>query len=130
MTTHDDAGLAGPATTAPVIPPPRPGRRAAPNWWHRGHPVFTPLSGFFTGLVVVILVPGTFGALLSWLFEDEMAERLFPFSAVIFAVPVALLAVPRTRRFGKYMLVGMLVTAVVVLAVAALTIWILVNNDA
>lgn len=92
--------------------------------------MFTPLSGFFTGLVVVILVPGTFGALLSWLFEDEMAERLFPFSAVIFAVPVALLAVPRTRRFGKYMLVGMLVTAVVVLAVAALTIWILVNNDA
>lgn len=119
--------------TDPVLPPRaaprRPGRRAAPNWWHRGHPVFTPLSGFFTGLVVVILIPGTFGALLSWLFDDQRAEELFPFAAIIFAVPLVLLAVPRTRRFGKYMLVGMVITALVVLAAAALTIWILVRND-
>jgi len=128
MATDEHTGLGG-STAPPAAAATRPGRRAAPNWWHRGHPVFIRLSGFFTGLVVVILVPGTFGALLSWLFDDERAEELFPFSAIIFAVPLVLLAVPRTRRFGKYMLVGMVMTAVVVLAVAALTIWILIQND-
>ena len=124
MSTDEDTSRAAHDSQAS-----KPGRRAAPSWWHRGHPVFTPLSGFFTGLVVVILIPGTFGALLSWLFEDQRAEELFPFSAIIFGVPLVLLAVPRTRRFGKYMLVGMVITAVVVLAVAALTIWLLIQND-
>ena len=33
------------------------------------------------------------------------------------AVPIVLIAIPRTRRFGRYMLLGMLATAVVVIGV-------------
>ena len=33
---------------------------AQPDWWHRDHPVFTPITGFFTGLLFVALVPAGF----------------------------------------------------------------------
>ena len=101
----------------------------APDWWHRDHPVFTPLSGFFTGLVTVVLVPGLYAALLNQLFESHTAEDLFPFVAVILVVPLALMAAERSRRFGRYMLAGMLLTALVVVAVGALTLWILVQVE-
>ncbi len=101
----------------------------APNWWHRDHPVFTPLIGFFTGLVTVVLVPGLYAALLNQLFETHTAEDLFPFVAVILVVPLALMAARRSRRFGRYMLAGMLLTALVVVAVGALTLWILVQVE-
>lgn len=101
----------------------------APNWWHRDHPVFTPLMGFFTGLVTVIVVPGLYAALLSQLFEAHTAEDLFPFVAVLLVVPLALMAFERSRRFGRYMFAGMLLTALVVVAVGALTLWILVQLD-
>lgn len=100
-----------------------------PNWWHRDHPVFYALSGFFTGLATVIVVPGAFAAILNALFTYERAEDFFPFVLVIFSVPLALIVVPRTRRFGKYMLLGMLLTAVVVIGVAALVLWILYTTD-
>jgi hypothetical protein len=48
---------------------------------------------------------------------------------VVFAVPLALIAIPRTRRFGRYMLLGMLATAAVVVGVAALVVWILIMTD-
>jgi hypothetical protein len=101
----------------------------APNWWHRDHPVFTPLMGFFTGLVTVVLVPGLYAALLSQLFDSHTAEDLFPYVAVLLVIPLVLMAAERSRRFGRYMLLGMLLTAVVVVAVAALTLWILVRLD-
>ena len=101
-------------------PPPEP------SWWHRDHPTFTALTGFFTGLVVVIVVPGAFAAILRALFDYDTAEDLFPFVLVMLAVPIVLIAVPRTRRFGSYMLLGMLATAAVVIGVAALVVWILV----
>lgn len=100
-----------------------------PRFWHRDHPVFTPLAGFFTGLLVAVAVPGVFGALLSSFLDDESVARVFPFTLAVVGVPLVLLAVPRTRRFGKYMLFGMVLTAVVVVAVAALTLWILISND-
>ena len=103
--------------------------RPEPSWWHRDHPTFTALTGFFTGLVVVIVVPGAFAAILRALFDYDTAEDLFPFVLVILAVPIALIAVPRTRRFGKYMLLGMLATAAVVIGVAALVVWILILTD-
>jgi 4-amino-4-deoxy-L-arabinose transferase-like glycosyltransferase len=102
---------------------------AAPNWWHRDHPTFSALTGFFTGLLVVIVVPGGFAAVLRALFDYDTAEELFPFVLVMFAVPLALIAVPRTRRFGRYMLLGMLATAVVVIGVAAVVVWILIKTD-
>jgi hypothetical protein len=101
----------------------------APSWWHRDHPTFYALTGFFTGLVVVIVVPGAFAAVLRAMFDYDTAEELFPFVLVVFAVPLALIAVPRTRRFGRYMLLGMVATGIVVVGVAALVVWILIKTD-
>ncbi|HWM73934.1 MAG TPA: hypothetical protein VNQ53_09345 [Nocardioides sp.] len=100
-----------------------------PSWWHRDHPTFSALSGFFTGLVTVLVVPGAFAAILRTLFDYDTAEDLFPFVLVMFAVPIVLIAVPRSRRFGRYMLFGMLATAAVVIGVAALVLWILILKD-
>jgi hypothetical protein len=100
-----------------------------PNWWDRDHPVFYALTGFFTGLLTVIVVPGAFAAILNALFTYERAEDYFPFVLVIFVVPFGLIAATRTRRFGRYMLLGMVLTAVVVIGVAALVLWILYSRD-
>ncbi len=103
--------------------------QAKPGWWHRDHPTFTALSGFFTGLAFVILVPGVFAALLSTFFDNDTAEGLFPFVVLTLAVPIGLVIAPRTRRFGTYMLVGMVTTLLVVGGVAALVLWYLVRRD-
>ena len=42
----------------------------SPSWWHRSHPTFAGLVGFFTGVAFVIIVPGVYGALLSLLLGD------------------------------------------------------------
>mgnify|MGYP001501829670 CR=1 FL=1 len=102
---------------------------STPSWWHREHPTFYALSGFFAGLAFVILVPGLWAAILRAFFDYDTAEDLFPFVAVALAVPLVLIAVPRTRRFGRYMLFGMLATAVVVVGVAALVVWVLIKTD-
>lgn len=103
--------------------------KPAPSWWHRDHPTFSALSGFFTGLLVVIIVPGGFAAVLRTVFDYETAEELFPLVLVTLAVPLGLMVAPRTRRFGRYMLLGMLATAAVVLGVGALVVWILIQRD-
>jgi len=100
-----------------------------PDWWHRDHPTFTALTGFFTGLAYVIVVPGLYVAILTWLFDDKKAQDLFPFVVISLAVPIGLLVAPRTRRFGKYMLVGVVATALVVLGVAAIVLWVLVGRE-
>ncbi len=100
-----------------------------PDWWHRDHPTFTALTGFFTGLAFVILVPGVFAAVLSALFDYDTAEGLFPFVLLTLGVPIGLVAAPRTRRFGRYMLIGMGTTLLVVLGVAALVLWWLVKVE-
>ncbi|WP_028658911.1 hypothetical protein [Nocardioides insulae] len=100
-----------------------------PDWWHRDHPVFTPLAGFFTGLAVVVVVPSISAAVLSALLGTDDATRLIPFVAVLLALPLALMVVPRSRRFGLYMLLGMVLTAVVAVGVAAATLWILVRLE-
>jgi hypothetical protein len=100
-----------------------------PDWWHRDHPTFTALSGFFTGMLFVTLIPGGFAALLRLLFEYDTAEELFPFVLLTLVVPITLLAVPRSRRFGIYMLIGMALTALVVLGVASLVLYFMVRYD-
>ncbi len=112
--------------------PTGPGRSAAdrqPDWWHRDHPTFASLTGFFTGLAFVILVPGLFIALLHVLVDDESAEDLFPLVLVTLAVPLGLVLAPRTRRFGLYMLIGVTVTALVVGGVAGLVLWYMISHD-
>jgi hypothetical protein len=100
-----------------------------PDWWHRDHPTFTAITGFFTGLAYVIVVPGLFAAILHWFFDDHTAEDLYPFVLVSLAVPLGLAIAPRTRRFGRYMLIGVVATALVVIGVAAVVLWVLVGRE-
>ncbi|MEZ0578888.1 hypothetical protein [Nocardioides sp. MH1] len=100
-----------------------------PDWWHRDHPVFVPLAGFFTGMVYIIVVPGAYGAILKGVLGYKRAEDLFPFVLLTLVVPIALLVPHRTRRFGRYMFFGVLATAIVVVGVALGVLWFLINRD-
>ncbi len=80
------------------------------------------------GLVFVVVVPGAYAAVLTTLMDYEAAEELFPFVLVTLAVPIALLVHPLTRRFARYMLLGIFSTALVVGGVAALVLWLLVSR--
>jgi hypothetical protein len=99
-----------------------------PDWWHRDHPVFVPLTGFFSGLAFTLLVPGLYAALLETTFDQHTVSDLFPFVLVALAVPLVLLARERTRRLGLYFLLGMATTAAVVLGVGALVLWLMVHS--
>jgi hypothetical protein len=100
-----------------------------PSWWHRDHPTFSALSGFFTGLAFVLLVPALFVGLLSLVFDYDRVEDLFPFVLVTLVVPLGLVLSPRSRRFGTYMWIGIVTTAVVVVGVGALVLYVLVNGE-
>lgn len=98
-----------------------------PAWWHRDHPTFTALTGFFAGLAFVTIVPGAWAGVLKALFDFDRAEQLFPLVLVALVVPGVLLVMPRTRRFGRYMVAGMVVTLLVVLGVSTAVLWFLVK---
>ncbi len=100
-----------------------------PSWWHRDHPTFAALTGFFTGLLFVALVPAAFYGVVSLIFDNDRAEDLFPFVLVTLVVPIGLVANERTRRFGTYFWIGMVLTAIVVVGVGALVLWYLVENQ-
>ena len=106
---------------------PESGRRR--DWWHRDHPTFEALSGFFSGMLFVTLLPGAYAGLLRLLFHYNTAERLFPYALLFLVVPVALVITPRTRRFGTYMFLGMALTALVVLGVASLVLYFMVRYN-
>ena len=103
-------------------------REPAPSWWHSSHPTFAGLVGFFTGVAYVIIVPGIYAALLSAVFSDQTAQRLFPLVALILVVPLVLLVPRKTRRFAQFMLLGTVATALVIGLTAALVIWVLVQT--
>jgi len=121
----------GPAKPTSGAPPEDPDDAAAssPSWWHRDHPTFSALSGFFTGLVFVALVPALYVGILSLMFDNDRVEDLFPFVLVTLVVPLALVANHRTRRFGTYFWIGMVLTAIVVVGVGALVLWYLVEHQ-
>lgn len=98
------------------------------EWWHRDHPTFTALSGFFSGLAYVAVVPALFAGILDAIFGERAAREAFPFVVLLLALPLVLLAFNQTRRFGKYMLVGMAVTALVVFGVAWAVAWLMVKG--
>lgn len=100
-----------------------------PDWWHRDHPTFTALAGFFSGMLFVTAIPGGFAAVLRFLLPYEAAERWFPLVALTLILPLGLLAYAPTRRFGKYMFFGMVLTALVVLGVASLVLYFMVRMD-
>ena len=110
--------------------PQEPGEAAAePSWWHRSHPTFAAMVGFFTGVAFVIIVPGIYAGLLSLLLDDTTAQRLFPLVLIALLVPMALLVPRKTRRFAEFMLLGVVLTAVVIAVTAALVIWVLVETQ-
>ena len=100
-----------------------------PNWWHRDHPTFAALTGFFTGLLFVALIPAAYVGVLSLMFDSDRVEELFPFVLITLVVPLALVANKGTRRFGTYFWIGMVLTAIVVVGVGALVLWYLVENQ-
>jgi hypothetical protein len=99
------------------------------NWFRRDHPTFTPITGFFTGLLFISLVPAAFLWVLHSLFADDVARGLSPLLAATLAIPLGLLWWPRSRRFARYMLLGMIVTAVVVVGVTTLVLWLMARRD-
>jgi hypothetical protein len=100
-----------------------------PSWWHRDHPTFAALSGFFTGLLFVALIPAVYVGILSLMFDNDRVEELFPFVLVTLVVPLGLVVNHKTRRFGIYFWIGMLLTAVVVVGVGTLVLWYLVEHQ-
>jgi hypothetical protein len=98
-----------------------------PGWWHHSHPTFAGITGFFAGMLYVTALPGAFAGLLRLLFTYETAEKLFPLVLLALAVPIAMLVKRKTRRFAQFMFVGMVVTALVVLGVASLVLYFMVD---
>jgi hypothetical protein len=102
------------------------------RFWHRDHPVFTPLAGFFTGVLLVVVVLGLLGALLDLVVGYDVGAHPWVFLVALGVLLVAnlvLVVVGGTRRFARYMLFGVLTTPVVVVAVGALTLSMLIKND-
>ena len=129
----DDAPEDEPGDEAPEVPadeaPDDGADEPEPSWWHRSHPTFAGLVGFFAGVAYVIIVPGVYAALLGLLVSDATAQKLFPLVLLALLVPLAMLVPRKTRRFAQFMFLGIVSTAVVIAATAALVIWALVQID-
>ena len=97
------------------------------EWWHHSHPTFAGITGFFAGMLFVTALPGAFVGILRLLFSYETAEQLFPLILVALALPITMLVKRKTRRFAQFMFVGMFVTALVVLGVASLVLYVMVD---
>ena len=98
------------------------------GWWHHSHPTFAGITGFFAGMLFVTALPGAFVGVLRLLFDYETAEQLFPLVLLALAVPIFMLIKRKTRRFAQFMFVGMVVTAMVVLGVASLVLYFMVDG--
>ena len=99
------------------------------EWWHHSHPTFAAISGFFAGMLFVTALPGAFAGVLRLMAGRERAEELFPLVLIALLLPVALLVKRKTRRFGIYMFIGMVITALVVAGVASLVLYFMVRMD-
>ncbi|WP_206055746.1 hypothetical protein [Nocardioides sp. GY 10127] len=95
------------------------------GWWRRGHPTFAALVGFYTGLVFVLVVPGAYAGVLSLVTDRSTAASAFPFVLLAFVVPIGLLVPRLTRRFARYMLLGIFSTALVVAIAGGVTLYVL-----
>ncbi|GAB2753435.1 hypothetical protein GCM10027020_01780 [Nocardioides salsibiostraticola] len=124
---RDAGALSDAESEAPSDPmdPAEPQPAEAPNWWHRGHPTFSALTGFFAGIAFLVVVPGLYAGILAQLVDYERAEQLFPFVLLTLIVPLVLLTIGKTRRFAFFMLIGLFSTLVVVGGVTALVLYVL-----
>jgi hypothetical protein len=119
------APVEAPADGAPEDEDPGP----PPSWWHRSHPTFAGLVGFFSGVAYVIIIPGVYATILGLLLSDSAAQRLFPLVLVALVIPLAMLVPRKTRRFAQFMFLGIISTALVIAATTALVIWVMVRVD-
>ena len=99
------------------------------SWWHRDHPTFAALSGFYVGLIYAIIAPSIIAAVLAGMYGSGGIVHHLWLGVLILVVPLVLTIVPATRRFGAFMWVGLVSTLVVVGGVAALVLWYLVRRD-
>jgi hypothetical protein len=129
----DDAGAGNHLVEPEPEPEPAPEPAAEPvrepDWWHRSHPTFAGVAGFFTGIVFVIVVPGVYATLLNAFLGEKTAQRLFPYVLIALLVPIGLLVPRKTRRFAQLMLVGLIATVLVVAVTAGVVLWVLVSFD-
>ena len=123
----DDATTGEPATEPPVTV--ETDGAPEPSWWHRSHPTFAGLVGFFSGVAYVIVVPGVYAALLGLLVSESTATELFPLVLLALVVPLAMLVHHKTRRFAQFMFLGIISTVLVVAITATLVIWVMVKLD-
>ena len=93
------------------------------------HPTRTALQGFFAGMALMLAVPVTLAGITTQLETAASLRSLAPLGLLPLAVPLVLSVVPRTRRFGLYMLFGMVSTAVVVGGVAAAVLFVLIRSS-
>lgn len=112
------------AATPDVAPAARP-----LDWWHRSHPTFAAITGFFAGMLLVTAVPGGLIGVLRLALPYDSVQQYLGLIALTLLLPVPLLAVRKTRRFGVFMLIGMVITALVVLGVASLVLYLMVQLD-
>src|SRR5215203_6005637 len=116
---HGDDPSAEPVDDAHEGPASAPGDQRSgvddgpePSWWHRSHPTFAGLVGFFAGVMYVIAVPGAYAALLGLLVKDSTTQQqLFPLVLLALLIPVAMLVPRKTRRFAIFMFLGIFSTA-------------------
>jgi hypothetical protein len=127
----DDAGAGNHLVEPEPEPVPEPAAEPVrePDWWHRSHPTFAGVAGFFTGIVFVIVVPGVYATLLNAFLGEKTAQRLFPYVLIALLVPIGLLVPRKTRRFAQLMLVGLIATVLVVAVTAGVVLWVLVSFD-
>jgi hypothetical protein len=126
---HNHEPAPGPAPTPEPESEPDPGREPDAGWWHRSHPTFAGLVGFFVGVAYVIVVPGGYAALLSVVLSDDTARRLFPLGLLALVVPLVLLVPRKTRRFAQFMLLGVISTAVVVGLTTVVVLLVMIRLD-
>jgi hypothetical protein len=93
---------------------PRTRRVAQARSGLRHNPTFVALTGFYVGMLLMIVIPSAFAAIITQVASTDGLTKYAPFALLPFAVPLVLLAPERTRRFGRYMLLGMVSTALVV----------------
>ena len=120
---------AAPDETPADDAPPAESEGPEPSWWHRSHPTFAGLVGFFSGVAYVIVVPGVYGTILGLLVSEKTAQRLFPLVLVALVVPLAMLVPRKTRRYAQFAFLGIISTALVVALTAALVIALMVKLD-
>lgn len=128
--TVADASVDVPVDVEESVPPApeEPGRRGLFGWWRGSHPTFAALVGFYAGLVYIIVVPGVAGAIMAAVFGQDRAEELFPWLGLSLVVPLALLVPRKTRRFAEFVWLGIISTFIVVVGVAALVLWLMVEH--